>query len=152
MTYDTVFISDIHLGTDRCDAKSFNEFLQTIQTKKLVIVGDILDIHCMEKYNTHWRKEHTKAIHNLFKLRKKGTEIVYILGNHESELRRYEFKIDNLLMCNEYVHKDSKGNEYLCVHGDKNSEYSSGSWKQYFFNWGYETITAKKDKNLKVLL
>jgi hypothetical protein len=28
----------------------------TTQTKKLVIVGDILDIHCMEKYNTHWRK------------------------------------------------------------------------------------------------
>lgn len=44
-------------------------------------------------------------------------------------------------MVYEYDHIDTKGNKYLCVHGDKYSEYSSGSWKQLMFNKGYEIIT-----------
>jgi UDP-2,3-diacylglucosamine pyrophosphatase LpxH len=44
-------------------------------------------------------------------------------------------------MVEEYIHKDSKGNKFLCIHGDKYSEYSSGSWKQLIFNKGYELIT-----------
>ena len=142
MTYDTVFLSDVHLGTDRCNTEKFLKFLKELKTKKLVMVGDILDIHCMEKYHTRWKKEHTECVHAVLNLCKKGTEVVYILGNHEAMLRRYcDFEHKNLLICNEYVHKDSKGNKFLCVHGDKYSEYSSGSWKQLIFNWGYEFVT-----------
>ena len=57
-------------------------------------------------------------------------------------LRRYcDFEHKNFKMVDEYVHKDSKGNKFLCIHGDKYSEYSSGSWKQLMFNKGYEFIT-----------
>jgi UDP-2,3-diacylglucosamine pyrophosphatase LpxH len=142
MTYDTVFISDVHLGTPRCDTERFYNFLKNLKTKKLVLVGDIIDIHCMEKYNTRWAKNHTKCVHQILNLVKKGTEVVYILGNHEAEIRRYcDFEHKNFRMVDEYVHEDSKGNKFLCVHGDKYSEYSSGSWKQLMFNKGYELIT-----------
>ena len=142
MTYDTVFISDVHLGTNRCNTKKFLKFLKNLKTKKLVLVGDILDIACMEKYGTRWKKEHMESVHQILNLSKKGTEIVYILGNHEAHLRRYcDFEHKNFQMVDEYIHKDSKGNKFLCVHGDKYSEYSSGSWKQIVFNWGYELIT-----------
>ena len=56
MTFDTVFISDVHLGTDRCNTEKFFKFLKELKTKKLVLVGDIIDIYCMEKYNTRWKK------------------------------------------------------------------------------------------------
>ena len=56
MTYDTVFISDVHLGTPRCNTEKFLKFLKELKTKKLVLVGDIIDIYCMEKYNTRWKK------------------------------------------------------------------------------------------------
>ena len=142
MTYDTVFISDVHLGTPRCNTEKFLKFLKELKTKKLVLVGDIIDIYCMEKYNTLWRKEHTECVHQILNLAKKGTEIVYIFGNHEGMIRRYtDFEHKNFKMVEEYVHKDSKGNKFLCVHGDKHSEYSSGSWKQLIFNNGYEFIT-----------
>ena len=88
MTYDTVFVSDVHLGTARCNTQKFLKFLQELKTKKLVLVGDIIDIYCMEKYNTLWRKEHTECVHQILNLAKKGTEIVYILGNHDASLRR----------------------------------------------------------------
>ena len=131
MNFDTVFISDVHLGTTRCDTEKFLKFLKELDTKKLVMVGDIFDIACMEHYGTRWRREHTECIHQIFNLAKKGTEIVYILGNHESQLRRYSgFTHHNFSIVDEYVHIDAKGNKFLCVHGDKYSEYSSGSWKQ----------------------
>jgi len=142
MKYDTVFISDSHLGTDRCNTKKLLKFLKELKTKKLVLVGDIVDIYCMEKYNTRWRREHTECIHQILNLMKTGTEVVYILGNHEAQIRRYaKFEYKNLNIVNEYVHIDSTGHKFLCVHGDKYSEYSSGSWKQLLFNKGYEFVT-----------
>lgn len=142
MNYDTVFISDTHLGTNRCNVHKFLKFLKELKTKKLVLVGDIIDIACMETYNTHWKKEHTECVHQILKLAKNGTEIVYVLGNHEGQLRRYaNFEHKNFQMVDEYTHRDSEGNKFLCVHGDKYSEYSSGSWKQLLFNKGYEFIT-----------
>lgn len=142
MIYDTVFVSDIHLGTDRCNTDKFLEFIKNIQTKKLVFVGDVIDIYCMEKYNTRWNKKHTKSVHEIIKHIRNGTEVVYILGNHDADFRRYcDFQHENFLMCNQYVHIDSKQNKFLCIHGDQHSKFSSGSWKQLFFNKGYELIT-----------
>jgi UDP-2,3-diacylglucosamine pyrophosphatase LpxH len=140
--YDTVFISDVHLGTNRTNIKKFENFIKNLRTKKLVLVGDIIDIYCMEKYKTNWNRHHSNCIHMIMNLMKKGTEIVYVLGNHEAQLRRYcDLKFNNFSMVNEYIHIDSKGNKFLCVHGDKYSEYSSGSWKQLLFNKGYEYVT-----------
>ena len=140
--FDAVFVSDVHLGTTRCNVKKFSKFLKNIKTKKLVLVGDIIDVQCMEKYGTRWKREHTECVHQILNLAKKGTEIVYVLGNHEAQIRRYtDFTHENFLMCDEYVYKTKDGDKYLCVHGDKYSEFSSGSWKQLIFNWGYELIT-----------
>ena len=130
------------MGTPRCNTHKLLKFLKELETKKLVLVGDIIDIYCMEKYNTRWTKEHAECVHQIFNLIKKGTEVVYILGNHEGQIRRYcNFEHNNFKMVDEYVHNDSKGNQFLCVHGDRYSEYSSGSWKQLMFNKGYELIT-----------
>jgi UDP-2,3-diacylglucosamine pyrophosphatase LpxH len=142
MIYDTIFVSDVHLGTNRCNSKKFLNFLKTIKTKKLIMVGDIIDIYCMEKHGTPWEKEHTECIHEILNHLKNGTELIYILGNHEGEIRRYcNFEHKNFQMVDEYNHIDSKGKKFLCVHGDKYSQYSSGSWKQLIFNKGYEFIT-----------
>lgn len=142
MTYDAVFISDVHLGTNRCNTKKFMKFLNELNTKKLIMVGDIYDIECMQKYGTKWEKKHSKAIHKLIKLADRGVEIVYIFGNHEAELRRYVgFKHKNFSIAESYVYQTKKGNKYLCLHGDTCSNLSSGSWKQLCFNKGYELIT-----------
>lgn len=146
MTHDTVFISDVHLGTDRCNTDKFLKFLNQLDTKKLVMVGDIIDIHCMEKYNTLWKTQHTKAVEKILELSRKGTEVVYILGNHDAVARKYvntssSYLHQNLIICDSYIHHSTENRKFLCIHGDFYSEFSSGSWKQYFMNWGYETIT-----------
>jgi UDP-2,3-diacylglucosamine pyrophosphatase LpxH len=35
MTFDTVFISDVHLGTPRCNTEKFLKFLKELKTKKV---------------------------------------------------------------------------------------------------------------------
>ena len=140
MPYDTVFVSDVHLGA-RCNHTKFLKFLSGLKTKKLVFVGDIIDIYCMEKYKTHWTAKDTECVHRIIKHMQKGMEVIFIPGNHETKIRRYvEFKHKNFKIVDEYVHK-TKGRKYLCVHGDKYSKFSSGSWKQLIFNKGYELIT-----------
>jgi len=159
MSYDTIFISDVHLGTDRCDIDKFLNFLDTIKTKKLIMIGDIIDIYCLEKYNTNWYSKHTQAIHKLIELSKSGVEIIYILGNHEATARRYfqkkELKIGNITVCNHHIHIDKNYRKFLCIHGDQCSQCSSGSWKQYFLNMGYETVTPLNNflrKNFNISL
>ena len=41
--YDTIIISDIHLGSPLCQAKELSEFLQQIRVKQLILAGDIFD-------------------------------------------------------------------------------------------------------------
>lgn len=142
----TIFISDVHLGTPRCNTSALLKLLDGAKgARRLVLVGDIVDVYCMEKYGTKWRREHTECVHKVLELAQSGTEIVYVLGNHEEALRRYVSRgaigCGNLKVANEYVYTAGNGCKYLCTHGDKYSEYSSGSWKQIVFNWGYEFVT-----------
>lgn len=39
-----VFISDVHLGTRACNAAMLLEFLRAVQTDRLYLVGDIIDL------------------------------------------------------------------------------------------------------------
>jgi UDP-2,3-diacylglucosamine pyrophosphatase LpxH len=142
--YNTVFISDIHLGTSRCNVDKFLNFLNTLETKKLVIVGDFIDIHCMEKYNSNWTKKHTMAVKKVLDLSLNDIEVVYVIGNHDEVVRNYikylPLNVGKISICDQYIF-ETTGKKYLCDHGDRNSKYSSGSWKQIILNWGYEFIT-----------
>lgn len=138
--YDTVFISDLHLGTGRCNTDALLKFLNAIKTKKLVLVGDVLDLACLES-GSRWTRKHTAIIHKLLEKKANGCEIIYVYGNHEKDLALYTGLFNGIKFCREYVHTDAKGNTFLCIHGDKLSTHSSGDWKQFFYHKGYELIT-----------
>lgn len=139
--YDAVFMSDLHIGTNRCNTRALISFLKNLRTRKLVLVGDIIDIYCLEKYKTNWTREHTKCISLLIQLARSGTEVVYVTGNHEASLRNFSFRSINFTITSSYTHRDRKCNSFLCVHGDRYSKYSSGIWRQLIFNKGYELIS-----------
>ena len=37
MTYDATFISDVHLGTERCNTQKLLKFLKELKTKKFTL-------------------------------------------------------------------------------------------------------------------
>jgi len=89
---DLLVLSDIHLGTYGCKAKELNNYLKSIDPKKIILNGDIIDIWQFKK--RYWPKSHMKIISRIFKWVSKGVRVTYITGNHDEMLRKFEgFKI-----------------------------------------------------------
>ena len=84
--YNSVFISDVHLGFLGCKAEKLYEFLNKLNCKKLFLVGDIIDFWAM-KDNFYWPKEHQKVLDKLKDIKDSGTDVFYITGNHDDPLR-----------------------------------------------------------------
>jgi len=80
------FISDQHLGESKNEDKKKRllvSFLDGIKGNcdALFIVGDLFDFYF--EYKTQIRKEYYDVISKLDELRKAGTEIYYLTGNHD---------------------------------------------------------------------
>jgi len=116
--YESIFLSDIHLGTRDCKAAEVIDFLKATRCKKLVLNGDIVDGWAL-RGGGKWMPEHTKFVRTVLKkMEKQGTEVIYLRGNHDDILERFlPVCFGNLRIIDEYLHATPKGN-YLVVHGD----------------------------------
>ncbi|MDO5615781.1 MAG: metallophosphoesterase, partial [Cruoricaptor ignavus] len=78
---EIAILSDIHLGTYGCHAKELLAFLKSINPKLLILNGDIIDGWAFSK--KYFPQSHMAVLSEFFKLMKKGTQIIYITGNHD---------------------------------------------------------------------
>ncbi|MDO6738259.1 UDP-2,3-diacylglucosamine diphosphatase [Wenyingzhuangia sp. 2_MG-2023] len=113
---DVVVVSDIHLGTYGSRAKELLNYLKTIEPKKLILNGDIIDIWQFKK--RYFPKPHMKVIKYITSLVSKGTEVYYITGNHDEMLRKFVgFEIGNFQLVNKLV-LELDGKKAWFFHGD----------------------------------
>ena len=99
---DIVVISDVHLGTYGCRAEELLNYLKTIQPKKLILNGDIIDIWQFNK--RYFPKSHMSVIKHITSLLSKGTEVYYITGNHDEMLRKFKgFQLGNFKIVNKLI-------------------------------------------------
>jgi UDP-2,3-diacylglucosamine pyrophosphatase LpxH len=80
---DALVISDLHLGSDNCQAKAAASFLQTlldgeIRTRRLIINGDVFDSIDFRRL----KKSHWKVLSQIRHLSDK-LEVIWIAGNHD---------------------------------------------------------------------
>ena len=75
---DAIIISDLHLGSRICQAKLISQFLHQLNTKELILNGDVFDSFDLRPLKKH----HWKVICQLRKLAKK-IKVVWIIGNHD---------------------------------------------------------------------
>lgn len=124
---DVVIISDIHLGTYGCHADELIQYLRSIQPKILILNGDIIDIWQFRK--RYFPASHMQVIKEIFGLMSKGTEVVYITGNHDEALRRYSgLNMGNLKLTDKFV-MDLDGDKTWVFHGDVFDATTKGSAK-----------------------
>jgi len=117
--YRSIFISDVHLGTKSCQAEKLLEFLRDTESEYLYLVGDIVDCWYMTK-NLYWPQSHNDVIQKILRKGRKGTEIVYIPGNHDEIMRNFtDHFFGNIILVDQYTYIDSKGNPILVIHGDQ---------------------------------
>lgn len=118
LKFKTVILSDIHLGTKNCQAAKVNYFLTHVSAERIILNGDIIDGWSLKRQGG-WKNEHTRFLRIILKrVEKKGTEVIYLRGNHDDILERFlPLQFGNLSIMEEYIHETTKG-RYLVVHGD----------------------------------
>lgn len=113
---ELVVISDVHLGTYGCQAKELLKYLKSINPKKLILNGDIIDMWQFSK--RYWPSSHMQIIKYITSVLSKKTDVVYITGNHDEMLRRFvgfklgSFRIENKVVLN------LDGKKAWIFHGD----------------------------------
>jgi UDP-2,3-diacylglucosamine pyrophosphatase LpxH len=118
--YRTIFISDIHLGTTGCKADNLCKFLKENQCDNLFLVGDIIDGWKLSR-GWAWPQSHSNVIRAILTKSKRGSNITYIVGNHDEFLRSWismGINLGNIEIQNEVIYDDLKGRKWLITHGD----------------------------------
>src|ERR1700752_312098 len=80
---DALVISDIHLGSENCQAKELVHFLEAVhagelETRRLILNGDVFDSIDFRRL----KKQHWKVLSQLRKLSDE-VETIWINGNHD---------------------------------------------------------------------
>ncbi len=84
---EVVVLSDIHLGTYGWHAKELVAYLKSVSPKLLILNGDVIDGWAFSK--RYFPNSHMSVLSEFFKMMKKGTQVIYITGNHDEFLRKY---------------------------------------------------------------
>jgi len=88
ISYRSIFISDIHLGTRFSQAEELLEFFKFTHCENLYLVGDIIDGWAIKR-KIKWAQSHSDVIQKVLRKARKGTKVFYITGNHDDFLRSF---------------------------------------------------------------
>ena len=136
---DVVIISDVHLGTFGCKAQELLAYLQSINPKKIILNGDIIDIWNFKK--SYFPETHLQVISYLLNLSEQGIPIVYITGNHDELLRKFTtMNFGNITLSDKFMLKQN--NEVAWIfHGDVfDASIQHSKWVAKLGGWGYDKL------------
>ena len=92
----SIFISDCHLCSPYANNELLYNFLDIYKPKNLFIVGDFIDgdyIHNKKR----WSNINNNILRKIFKWSVDDVNIVYVLGNHDSFLQKWnDFSFGNI--------------------------------------------------------
>jgi UDP-2,3-diacylglucosamine pyrophosphatase LpxH len=119
--FDALVISDVHLGSDNCQARPLVRFLEAVHagelpTRRLILNGDVFDSIDFRRL----KKRHWKVLSLVRKL-SDNVEVVWVLGNHDgpaealSPLLGVEVRDEIVVV--------SGGRRVLCLHGHRFDEF-----------------------------
>ncbi|MCW1921380.1 glycosyltransferase [Luteolibacter arcticus] len=141
-TFRTIFISDVHLGTEDAKVHEVIDFLKHTRCEKLVLNGDIIDGWALKR-GAKWRKRHSRFIRTVLKkMEKDDTEVIYLRGNHDDILDRFlPLGFGRLQFVKEHIHHGVDGKRFLVVHGDGFDSVSTNhKWIAVLGAVGYDLL------------
>jgi UDP-2,3-diacylglucosamine pyrophosphatase LpxH len=118
LRFRTIWISDTHLGTAGCQAARLLDFLRRTESEYLYLVGDIIDGWQLRR-RWYWHQTHNDVVQKILRKARKGTEVVYIPGNHDEAVRHFlGLGFGGIAIRDEAVHRTALGLRLLVIHGD----------------------------------
>jgi len=141
--YRAIWISDVHLGTRGCKAEFLLDFLNSVETQTLYLVGDIFDGWRMKK-SWYWPSSHSAVVQAILKKARKGTRVVYVPGNHDEILRAYTgVHFCDIEVVEHTVHTTADGRRFLVLHGDRfDGVVKYAKWLALLGDWAYNIMIS----------
>jgi UDP-2,3-diacylglucosamine pyrophosphatase LpxH len=140
-SYRAIFLSDIHLGTKGCKAEYLLDFLRYNEAETLYLVGDIVDGWRLKK-SWYWPQAHNDVVQKLLRKARKGTNLIYVPGNHDEALRNYTgIHFGGVLVASDYIHETADGKRLLVLHGDAfDGVVKYAKWLALLGDWAYNVM------------
>jgi UDP-2,3-diacylglucosamine pyrophosphatase LpxH len=129
-------ISDVHLGTYDTYADELLAYLSSIQPKILILNGDIVDIWQFKK--SYFPTSHLNVIKKIVSMASKGTEVHYIMGNHDEAPKTLaNISLGNIQFSRKLV-LTMHGKKMWFFHGDVfDIPWINGRWVAQFGSFGF---------------
>jgi UDP-2,3-diacylglucosamine pyrophosphatase LpxH len=142
-TYRTIWISDVHLGTRGCQAEILLDFLRHTESEFLYLVGDIIDGWRLRR-SWFWAQSHNDVVQKVLRKARKGTQVVYITGNHDECLREFSnmaLQFGSIRLTDESIHTTADGKKLLILHGDRfDGVVKHARWLAILGDWAYTVM------------
>lgn len=141
--FRTLFLSDVHLGTKGCQAELLIEFLREHDAEKIYLVGDIVDGWRLKR-GWYWPQSHNDVVQKLLRKARKGTEVIYVPGNHDEFLRDFlGSHFGGVEVRDRDMHETVDGRQLLVIHGDQfDVVVRHAKWLAHLGDWAYVTALA----------
>src|SRR5271167_1738373 len=113
-TFDTLLLSDTHLGSGISRARDALALLRSCSFRRLILVGDIFsDLNFARLSGDHWKfLSYIRKLSN----RKRNVEVVWVEGNHDQGLSQIMSHLVGVPVFKRYVW-EFQGKRHLAVHG-----------------------------------
>jgi UDP-2,3-diacylglucosamine pyrophosphatase LpxH len=149
--YRAVFISDIHLGTQGCQAGPLLEFLKEHPSDYLYLVGDIIDGWQLRR-KWYWPQAHNDVVQKLLRSARKGSRVIFVPGNHDEFARGFiGHHFGGVEVVEDAVHVTANGVKLWVIHGDYfDGVIQCAKWLAYVGDNLYE-FTLKLNRHLNRL-
>lgn len=115
----SIFISDVHLGIKFSQTHLLLEFFKEYESENLFLVGDIIDGWAIKRH-FYWPQSHSDVIQKILRKSRKGTNVYYILGNHDEFVRSFCPLVlgKSLHIVNSFEYESVSGERFYVTHGD----------------------------------
>jgi len=147
--YDTLILSDLHLGADMSRAREALRVLRETSYRRLILLGDIFaDLNF-----GRLKKEHWKFLGFIRKLSnpKRQVEVVWVEGNHDLGLAEIMSHLVGVEVYQEYQW-DYRGIRHVAVHGHQFDRFVVKNVRlNYWFGTLLYLQLQKLDSKNKVL-
>ena len=139
LRFRTLFISDVHLGTPGCKAEMLLEFLKRYDADTIYLVGDIIDGWRL-KSGWYWPQLQNDVVQKLLRKVRKGSQIIFIPGNHDEFLRDYVgASFGDIEIVEKAIHRTANGQDFLVIHGDQfDVVVVNARWLAFLGDWAYD--------------